>query len=554
MTLPKLKPYLESRSILDGLMTHAYFQTFMGDIDQNQFQPTINQPRVLQGNNVAINQAVPNGEARTRHHLSTYTDDEKRWLAITADEERSKGTGFMIRLKRRWDEQYPEKNHISKQNLRDNAARFKKELLMNDNRDDQQMEIDQDNILNNVSKWTNEMKVNLLEMEKRERNQGRGFMKRMKEAWDAIYENSMMSAQTLKDNSARFRKDKSLPNLIEVREGDEIGQDEIRIRAIKQERSEVNVERNENNERRKLEQANEEEDDDTRIMRLRFEDILNTLTPTTKENIEQRERLLKIKRGISKSEIDRANKILDKHLDNIDNICKVVDAVYAIGRMIEERKGLKRKEKRKGKKNNLDGPNRRIRKLEKHIKELRQILAWTSNEIHRQRVKRKSTKKEREIFQKLKEWANQQLNRNEDLIYVKEKALDELIYRNIKLKRIKIKDARILNNIMFQEDQGMFYRKTQGTKQLKGKVPKIEKFEEFWAGIREDDTKTPQRKWMNTIARKITENITNVQELVITEEILYGTAKKRKNWSAPGINGIPNFYWKKYMECIVKMF
>ena len=199
------------------------------------------------------------------------------------------------------------------------------------------------------------MKVNLLKIEKRERNQGRGFMKRMKEAWDAIYENSTMSAQTSIDNAARFGKDKSLLNLIEMREGDEVGRNEIRIRAIEQERSEVNVERNENDERRKLEQANEEEDDDTRIMRLRFVDILNTLTPSTKENIEQRERLLKIKRGISKAEIDRANKILDKHLDNIDNICKVVDAVYAMGRTTEERKGLKRKEKRKGKKNNQDG-------------------------------------------------------------------------------------------------------------------------------------------------------------------------------------------------------
>ena len=27
------------------------------------------------------------------------------------------------------------------------------------------------------------------------------------------------------------------------------------------------------------------------------------------------------------------------------------------------------------------------------------------------------------------------------------------------------------NNRMFQEDQGMFYKKTQGTKQLRNKVP-----------------------------------------------------------------------------------
>ena len=107
---------------------------------------------------------------------------------------------------------------------------------------------------------------------------------------------------------------------------------------------------------------------------------------------------------------------------------------------------------------------------------MREILAWTSNEIHRRKVKRKSTKKEKEILQKLKKWADQQLNRNEELICVKRKGLDKSRYCNIKIKRLKIKDARIRNNKMFQEDQGiMFYRKTQGIKQLKGKVPKMEK-------------------------------------------------------------------------------
>ena len=70
-------------------------------------------------------------------------------------------------------------------------------------------------------------------------------------------------------------------------------------------------------------------------------------------------------------------KILEKHLGDTNNICNVIDAVYAMGQTTEERKGLKRNEKRKDK--NQERPNRRIRKLEKQIKELRQILAWTSN-------------------------------------------------------------------------------------------------------------------------------------------------------------------------------
>ena len=110
------------------------------------------------------------------------------------------------------------------------------------------------------------------------------------------------------------------------------------------------------------------------------------------------------------------------------------------------KKGLRWNEKRKEKKHQ-EGPNRRIRRLEKQIKELRHILAWTSNEIHRREIKRKSTKKKKKILQKLKKNSkDQQLNRNDELIYVKEKALDKLRYPNIQIKCIKIKHARICNN------------------------------------------------------------------------------------------------------------
>ena len=130
-------------------MTRAYSKTFMENIDQNQFQPinTNNEFRALQGNNIARNEAIPNGQAQTKHSLSTYTYDEKRWLVTPADEERSKGAGFMLRLKRQWDEQYPEKNCVSKQNLRDNAARFKKELGVNFQSEKAQIKIEKDTTL-----------------------------------------------------------------------------------------------------------------------------------------------------------------------------------------------------------------------------------------------------------------------------------------------------------------------------------------------------------------------------------------------------------------------
>ena len=82
-------------------------------------------------------------------------------------------------------------------------------------------------------------------------------------------------------------------------------------------------------------------------MRLRFQEILHCLKASTEENIDGGERLMKLTKGVAKVEIGRANEILEKHLDNNNNICTVTNAVYAMGQTIEERKGLKRNKKKR---------------------------------------------------------------------------------------------------------------------------------------------------------------------------------------------------------------
>ena len=64
-------------------------------------------------------------------------------------------------------------------------------------------------------------------------------------------------------------------------------------------------------------------------------------------------------------------------------------------------------------------------------------------------------------------------------------------------------------NTKLQEDQEI-YRKTQGTKQLKGKVPRMKKIEEFWAGIWGDNSRTPKPKWLNRVAKKMGQKVANV--------------------------------------------
>ena len=77
----------------------------MEKIDQNQFYSTPGNnisTRALQRNTVARqNQTISNGESQRRHYLSTYSDDEKRWLVEADEEERMRGKGFMERFKKR---------------------------------------------------------------------------------------------------------------------------------------------------------------------------------------------------------------------------------------------------------------------------------------------------------------------------------------------------------------------------------------------------------------------------------------------------------------------
>ena len=50
---------------------------------------------------------------------------------------------------------------------------------------------------------------------------------------------------------------------------------------------------------------------------------------------------------------------------------------------------------------------------------------------------------------------------------------------------------------------------------------------------------------MESVSKQLRDKITSVKEFNITVETLEKETQKRKNWTAPGIDGIQNFYWKK---------
>ena len=96
----------------------------------------------------------------------------------------------MRRVKERWDAEYPGIVRTA-QNLIDKARRFKKEgwgrqaEIESQNEVDVQQQIGEQN--RTSLEWTTETKIVLVMLDQEERANGRGFMKRIKERWDAKY-------------------------------------------------------------------------------------------------------------------------------------------------------------------------------------------------------------------------------------------------------------------------------------------------------------------------------------------------------------------------------
>ena len=77
-------------------------------------------------------------------------------------------------------------------------------------------------------------------------------------------------------------------------------------------------------------------------------------------------------------------------------------------------------------------------------------------------------------------------------------------------------------------------------------IPPIEKFSKFLAGIWEDNKTTVETKWMREVGERIKNKIGEVSEFYVTEGNIKTVIKKRKNWTAPGVDGIQNYWWKMF--------
>ena len=403
------------------------------------------------------------------------------------------------------------------------------------------------NIYTEKNKWTIEKKLELIQIEQQERKNGRQFMERMKQRWNQKYPESRLTKQNLRDNAVRFKKDKKLMNLLLVREED-ISNDENEDQNVnntidnheQQNITVLDTEQSQSQfEEREVDETDVAEGD--KALCRKFKNYLNNISKVEENDFEGRSKLPKITQFNENEE--KANRILDQHLQINKGVSQIVDAVYAMGLAICDELKVNPKKSTLGiqRKNQK---NRRECKKDTRIKELRQWIARADNEIYRRKTRRKASNKEKKIIKNLKEQTQSKKLTNEELKQKKEEWLDVLRTEKVSLRVIQKRKKRIKNNTLFNSNQKILF--AEKDKETIGELPEMEKFEEFWSNIWEKKETTPDKPWMNKIEGDIRMKVTEVLEIKITMNDLKESIKKRKNWSAPGLDGIQNFWWKKF--------
>ena len=127
-----------------------------------------------------------------------------------------------------------------------------------------------------------------------------------------------------------------------------------------------------------------DEDEELEIL---FTHELQHIVCSNMSELEPREKLHKI--VLLKEIQESANRIMSGYIRGEDTIPSITNKVYAMGKAIEKKMGIDPNEKKKRTSERLQNGSRRERKLKAEIKQQRQLIARTSNEIYRGKTTKK---------------------------------------------------------------------------------------------------------------------------------------------------------------------
>ena len=173
-------------------------------------------------------------------------------------------------------------------------------------------------------------------------------------------------------------------------------------------------------------------------------------------------------------------------------------------------------------------------------------IARAGNELHKRKQKRKATEKEKKILKDLKQQLEESDTTSKNIRRYKEKWLDQLRYKKMKLEKMIERGNRVKDNANFEKDQKAFLRLWKQRLSMKENHHGWNSLLNSGLGYGKKMKKTPEMPWMEKVKIELGEKVQNVNKFTITEDKVVAEIRKRKNWTAPGIDGIQNYWWKRF--------
>ncbi|XP_044760178.1 uncharacterized protein LOC123317638 [Coccinella septempunctata] len=251
--------------------------------------------------------------------------------------------------------------------------------------------------------------------------------------------------------------------------------------------------------------------------------------------------------------VERTNMAMKAHITDNCAIEDLIDCVYAGAITVCEENGIqlcceesRPKEERT--------PPWRIR-LERKIISIRRTIGTIHTYLNNSQPTKKICKKVSRIASEhhikgRKENLPQQLVILSDTLKQKIKALGN------RIRRYNERVRRYRNNQLYYKNTKQFYRSLDGTTTDNKTNPTPERmhatWKEIWGHAGDHDDEAFWIREAETESHKYT-----MEQVIITKEDIKTVLKKTNNWSAPGTDGIHNYWWKYFNsthDSLAKLF
>lgn len=246
--------------------------------------------------------------------------------------------------------------------------------------------------------------------------------------------------------------------------------------------------------------------------------------------------------------VQKVNELMKAHLENQPKLEEILTWVYAGAITVCEENGiqLKQREITPRRENTPPWKNR----LETKITHIRKNIGIIYTYLQTSSPTRKLLKSIRRITSQL-----HIQNQHEDFKHKLEMTCDKLKQKakslGNRLQRYNERVKRYKNNQLYYKNPKEFFRSLENSIVAEEDPPSPENMHRTWKEIWESEEEHDETAFWIRDAEREAEKYT-MEEVRITEEDVKAILKKSNNWSAPGPDGVHNYWWK-YFDCTHKI-